>query len=165
MAIIVRPYREPDRATLKRLTIDAFEGVSIDHAIDRVLGPLATSDWRDRKGRHVDEDVDAADGAVDVAEASGEILGYVSMRFDRDASVGRIPNVVVAPVARGQGLGRRLLEHAIGRFRAEGMRVARIETLEGNPIGRHLYPSVGFLEVARQVHYAMPLEPEPGPTT
>jgi ribosomal protein S18 acetylase RimI-like enzyme len=166
MATVIRPYREPDRATLKRLTIAAFEGVSIDHAIDRVIGPLATSDWRERKGRHVDEDVDDPDGAVDVAadDASGEVIGYVSMRFDRDASVGRIPNVVVAPGARGQGLGRTLLEHAIGRFRAEGMRVARIETLEGNPIGRHLYPSVGFIEVTRQVHYAMPLEPAPGPT-
>ena len=47
------------------------------------------------------------------------------------------------------------------------MTVAKIETLEQNPIGRHLYPSVGFIEVARQIHYAMPLSDrpahEPGP--
>ena len=41
------------------------------------------------------------------------------------------------------------------------MTVARIETLEQNPIGRQLYPSLGFLEVARQIHFAMPLFPRP----
>jgi len=39
------------------------------------------------------------------------------------------------------------------------MTVGRIETLEQNAIGRQLYPSLGFLEVARQIHYAMPLFP------
>ena len=39
------------------------------------------------------------------------------------------------------------------------MTVAKIETLEQNPIGRQLYPSLGFQEVARQIHYAMPLVP------
>ena len=37
------------------------------------------------------------------------------------------------------------------------MTVAKIETLEQNVIGRHLYPAIGFVEVARQIHYAMPL--------
>jgi hypothetical protein len=44
------------------------------------------------------------------------------------------------------------------------MTVAKIETLEQNPIGRRLYPALGFREVARQIHYAMPLVGEdPGP--
>ena len=63
--------------------------------------------------------------------------------------------------ARGQGLGRRLIEHALAHFRAAGMTIAKIETLEQNPIGRHLYPSVGFVEVARQIHYAMALVDRP----
>jgi hypothetical protein len=42
------------------------------------------------------------------------------------------------------------------------MTVAKIETLEQNPIGRSLYPSLGFVEIARQIHYAMPLIDAPG---
>ena len=38
------------------------------------------------------------------------------------------------------------------------MQVAKIETLEQNPIGQTLYPSLGFQEVARQIHYAMRLD-------
>ena len=35
---------------------------------------------------------------------------------------------------------------------------AKIETLATNDVGKHLYPKLGFREVARQVHYVMPLE-------
>ena len=150
-----RHASETDRETLRRLTVEAFEGVSIDHAIDRVLGPIAEGDWRLRKGKHLDEDLDAIDGEILVVESEGRVLGFVSMRFDRESKVGRIPNLVVSSAAKNQGIGRMLLNAAVDRFRAEGMTVAKIETLEHNPVGRHLYPSVGFVEVARQVHYAM----------
>ena len=53
---------------------------------------------------------------------------------------------------------KELLEHAIDFFRRSGMQVAKIETLDQNPIGQNLYPSLGFQEVARQIHYAMRLE-------
>ena len=81
--------------------------------------------------------------------------------------IGWIHNLVVGAEARGRGLGRQLIEHALARFRAAGMTVAKIETLEQNSIGQHLYPAVGFIEIARQIHYAMPLTDrpphEPGP--
>jgi ribosomal protein S18 acetylase RimI-like enzyme len=160
MAITIRPYREDDRPALRDLTVAAFDGVSIDQNIDRVLGPVAGRDWRWRKARHVDEDIDIEGGEIAVAEddGTGEAVGYVTMKFDPETRVGWIHNLAVAGGRRGAGLGRRLLEHALARFRAEGMTVAKIETLEQNPVGRHLYPSVGFIEVARQIHYAMRLD-------
>lgn len=158
MTITIRPFLESDRPILREMTIEAFDGVSIDHNIDRLLGPIAAEDWRTRKGRHVDDDLDSPGGEIAVAEAEGGVVvGYVSMRFDRSANVGQIPNLAVSSGLRGRGIGRMLLEHAVARFKAEGMTVARIETLEQNPVGRHLYPSVGFREVARQIHFAMPL--------
>ena len=57
----------------------------------------------------------------------------------------------------GKGLGRRLIEHALAHFRSSGMAIAKIETLDQNAVGRHLYPSIGFVEVARQIHYAIAL--------
>ena len=88
-------------------------------------------------------------------------MGYVTMQFDAETRIGWIHNLAVAANARGQGVGRRLIEHAVSHFRAAGMTVAKIETLEQNSIGQHLYPSVGFVEVARQIHYAMPLSVQP----
>jgi ribosomal protein S18 acetylase RimI-like enzyme len=165
--IVIRPFRESDRAALRDLTVEAFEGVSIDHNIDRVLGPVAGRDWRWRKARHVDDDLDTPGGELAVAEdpATGEPVGYVTLKFDREAKVGWVHNLAVAERARNRGLGRRLLLHALERFRAGGMTVAKIETLEQNPVGRHLYPLLGFREVARQIHYALDLTAGPGETS
>jgi ribosomal protein S18 acetylase RimI-like enzyme len=163
MAIVIRSFRESDRPILREMTAEAFAGVSIDENIDRVLGPVGSRDWRWRKGHHVDNDLAAPGGEISVAEDSelGRPVGYVSMRIDHEAGVGHIPNVVVAAGLRNQGLGRTLLEHALERFQEEGLSIARIETLDQNPIGSHLYPALGFREVARQIHFAMPL-PKPG---
>ena len=163
MAIAMRPYREADRETVRELTVSGFEGVSIDHGIDRELGPIAGRDWRWRKSRDIDRDIDVLGAELAVAEddESGAVVGYVTMQCDAETRIGWIHNLAVAAGVRGGGLGRRLLEHALAHFRAAGMTVAKIETLEQNPVGRHLYPSVGFVEVARQIHYAMPLTDEP----
>lgn len=145
------------------LTVAAFEGVSIDHNIDERLGPLGDRDWRWRKARDLERDIDVLGSSLAVAEddRTAEVLGYVTMHCDHEARIGWIHNLAVCAVARGQGLGRRLIEHALDHFRAAGMAVARIETLDQNAIGSHLYPSIGFIEIARQVHYAMPLEDQP----
>jgi ribosomal protein S18 acetylase RimI-like enzyme len=126
---VIRPYREADRRALRDMTVEAFEGVSIDHNIDRLLGPVAGRDWRWQEARHVAEDLDGP--AVELAAAEdGVPVGYVTMRFDPETRIGWIHNLVVASGARNRGLGPALLEHALGRFRAGGMAVARIETLE-----------------------------------
>jgi ribosomal protein S18 acetylase RimI-like enzyme len=65
--------------------------------------------------------------------------------------------MAVVESARGLGLGRRLIVHALDYMREAGMKVAQIETMASNAIGQHLYPSCGFEEVARQVHFAMKL--------
>ena len=54
----------------------------------------------------------------------------------------------------GQGLGRALIEHALEYLHAEGMEIAVIETMASNPVGQSLYPSCGFEEVGRQIHFA-----------
>lgn len=159
MGIVIRPYRETDRAAVIALTIAAFPGVSIDHNLDERLGRLAVRDWQWRKGRDVELDIDTPGSELAIAEdpESGTTVGYVTMALDPETRIGWIHNLAVEAGLRGQGLGRRLIEHALDRFRDAGMTVAKIETLEQNSIGRQLYPSLGFLEVARQVHYAMPL--------
>jgi ribosomal protein S18 acetylase RimI-like enzyme len=159
MAIHIRPFQPTDRLAVRQLTIAAFEGVSIDHNIDVRLGFLAGRDWRYRKSRDIDRDIDELGAHVAVAsdDDSGTVVGYVTMQSDVETRIGWIHNLAVAQEARGQGLGRRLIEHALAHFRSAGMTIAKIETLEQNAVGRHLYPSLGFVEVARQVHYAIAL--------
>ena len=155
---MIRPYRPDDLPALQEITAACFERVSVDRNIELMLGPVGGHDWRWRKARHIAADV-AGDNArgVLVAEIDGQVAGYVTCRTDPESRFGWIPNLAVRPELQGQGLGRQLLEAALDWLRQAGMEVARIETLEQNPIGPHLYPSLGFREVARQIHYVMPL--------
>jgi ribosomal protein S18 acetylase RimI-like enzyme len=163
MGISIRPFREADRSVVRQLTIAAFEGVSIDHNIEKRFGTVGGNDWRWRKSRDVDRDIDEIGTELAVAEddCSGAVVGYVTMQCDPQTGIGWIHNLAVDANLRGQGVGRRLIEHALSHFRLAGMTITKIETLEQNAIGRHLYPSIGFVEVARQIHYAMAIQGQP----
>ncbi len=164
MPVSIRDYRPSDLPRLREITVEAFEGVSIDHNIEKRFGAINGHDWKWRKGRHVDDDVQRDPQGIFV-EVDGEtILGLVSTWIDREAGIGHIPNLAITAAARGQGLGRRLIQHAVAHFRRNGLAYAKIETLDQNPIGQHLYPSCGFQEVARQVHFLMPIEPDDAET-
>jgi ribosomal protein S18 acetylase RimI-like enzyme len=153
----IRLYQPSDLDELKRMTIEGFEGIAIDQNVERTLGIVGPHDWRWRKARHVDEDIETNPDGVFVAEEDGKVLGYISTRLDRQAGKGRIPNLAVDKAAQSRGIGRQLIEHALEYFRREGMAFAMIETMVNNPVGQHLYPSCGFVEAGRQIHYATKL--------
>lgn len=158
----IRPYRPTDLPRLQGITAETFGPVSIDRNTERRLGAFGSGGWRSRKLGAIADDCHAQPDGVFVAEdARGDVVGYVTTRLNHASAIGWIPNLAVDPAHQGHGLGRALLEHALRFFRASGMQVARIETLEQNPIGQKLYPSLGFVEVARQIHYAMRLDRGP----
>lgn len=155
--VIVRRYREDDRETLKALTVASFREVSIDKNIEDRFGLLNGTTWQERKAKHIDDDIAANAAGVLIAEHKGQIIGYITVVLDRKAKLGRIPNMAVDARYRGMGLGGRLVEESFAYMRSEGMEHAKIETLDQNPVGRHLYPKMGFIEVARQIHYVRKL--------
>jgi len=152
---MIRSYRPADLDAIQHITVICFDGVSIDRNIEEHFGRIGGHDWRWRKNRHIDDDVANGPGRhVFVAEVAGEVAGYISVRIHKESRIGLIPNLAVDPRHQGAGIGRCLIAHALEFMARQGMECARIETLEQNPIGSHLYPSAGFVEVARQIHYA-----------
>ena len=155
--MMIRPFQPADLPMLKAITVEAFTGVSIDHGIEQQFGLIGGHDWKWRKARHMDDDVGRDPRGIFVAEEEGRIAGYITTWQDREAGIGHIPNIAIAPEYRGQGLGRLLIEHALAQFRASGLTHAKIETLAQNAVGNHLYRDLGFVEVARQVHFVAKL--------
>ncbi|HCN27553.1 MAG TPA: hypothetical protein DIT64_01950 [Verrucomicrobiales bacterium] len=155
--ISIRHYRPEDLEILRRITVDSFGSVALDQMLEDRLGVWNGRDWKARKADHIDEDCTVNPEGCFVAERQGEVLGYITTRVDRVNSIGRIPNLAVVEAARGLGLGRRLIHHALDYFREQGLQAAKIETMASNVIGQSLYPSCGFEEIGRQVHFAMRL--------
>jgi len=160
---MIRAFQESDRERLKQITAEVFGPSAIDFYIEEKFGIVNDHDWRWRKVRHIDDDIQSNPGGIFVYEEPGkdnqfEVLGYVTVVFDRGASIGRIPNLAVTADSQGKGIGRKLLEYALDYIKTEGMQLAKIETLVGNEVGMHLYPSMGFEEVSRQIHYVKKLD-------
>ncbi len=149
----IRPFRPEDLPLLKQITADAFDGVSIDQGIEREFGLINGHGWKWRKARHLDLDAARDPEGIFVVEVDERIVGCMSTWQDHEAGIGHIPNIAFVPEFRGKGLGRTLIEYALDLFRKNGLTLARIETLVQNDVGNHLYRSLGFREVARQIHF------------
>lgn len=163
MSVTIRVAKPEDLPVIKAITVEAFNGVSIDRNIEEQFGLINGHDWKWRKARHIDYDASRDPAGVFVAEVDGQIAGYITTFSDREASIGLIPNLALDAAYRGQGIGRHLIQHALDHFRSQGLSHAKIETLTQNEVGKQLYPSFGFKEVAQQIHYVMDLSnPESG---
>ena len=156
--MLIRPYRSDDMPALKAITVAAFDGVSIDQGIERLFGPINGHDWMWRKSRHLDVDVARDTDGIFVAEVDGRVVGGITTWRDEEAGIGHIPNIAVDSEFRNRGIGRQLIEHALNHFRRHGLTHAKIETLAQNSVGQHLYSSLGFREVARQIHLVTDLQ-------
>lgn len=151
----LRVFRPADLPRLQEITALTFGPVSIDRNLEERFGAFGPSDWQSRKRAAIALDCELQpDGVFVAVDDHDRPVGYVTTRLQPQSSIGWIPNLAVDPACQGQGLGRALLERALAFLKESGMELAKIETLEQNPIGQHLYPSLGFEEVARQVHYA-----------
>ena len=62
-------------------------------------------------------------------------------------------NVCVAPACQGQGFGRALLDHLLGRALALRAEVVFLEVRTSNGVAIALYESVGFNEIGRRRNY------------
>jgi putative acetyltransferase len=96
-------------------------------------------------------------GRIFMVWADGEAVGCVAL-IPMGDGVYELSKMAVSPAMRGQGIGRRLLKHAIGQARALG---AASLFLGSNSVLKnavHLYESVGFTHVPSEklpeMHYA-----------
>lgn len=81
-----------------------------------------------------------------VAEAGGEVAGFVAIRLDAATRVGEIGLNAVDPARAGQGIGTAMYEHALSRMRDASMKVATVST-GGDPShapARRAYEKAGF---------------------
>jgi ribosomal protein S18 acetylase RimI-like enzyme len=152
--IIIRAAVAGDLKNIVDLTEKEFRSASIDAKIEDIIGGTP---WIETKAAVVKTELEKNPDGCFVAVLDGEIAGYITTAVIAVASRGVIANIAVSSKVQGRGIGRKLIEKALGYFRESGLHQAKIETLASNQVGQHLYPSFGFKEVERQIHYIMPL--------
>jgi putative acetyltransferase len=96
-------------------------------------------------------DADLADplehyDAVWVVEDGDRVVGSVAMRAVGDGAA-ELKRMYLGRDRRGRGLGRRLLDHALGWAREGGLAAVTLDTTAEMAAARSLYESVGFRAV------------------
>jgi GNAT superfamily N-acetyltransferase len=93
----------------------------------------------------------AAPGRLWVAESDGRVVGSAGLiRADGEPHWGQLRWVLLDPAARGQGLGRALLNTALAEARARRYRGVLLWTIAGLDASYLLYEQAGFtLTVSR----------------
>ena len=151
--VIVRKYRRSDRTSVLAITKESFGGFCLEASMEEHFGPIAGTTWSERKQDGIDFDLRRNSAHTFVAEVGGEVVGYCATRIYSSVLTGHVANMAVARQYQGIGAGKALMAAALDHFRKEGMQYARVETLEQNEKGRHIYPSFGFKEIGRQIFY------------
>ena len=122
----------------------AYRGVLPDHVVDLFDETRARELWREALGR---------DGRTAiVAELPDDrVAGLVVSGRDPDrAECGHIFSLYVHPQAQGQGVGTRLLAHALDALAAGGMTTATLWVFEANDSARAFYARAGWTANGRR---------------
>ena len=88
-------------------------------------------------------------GAILVAELDGAVVGCVAV-VPKAAGAWELSKMAVAPAARGQGIGRRVLSAGIATARELGATSLYLGSSTRLPDAVHLYEQHGFRHVSRE---------------
>ncbi|TFB71282.1 GNAT family N-acetyltransferase [Cryobacterium glaciale] len=107
--------------------------------------PATRKEVLDAEAGYPDDDLLAPTGIFLLARQGLAVLGCAGMRV-RPESIGEVTRVFVESAARGNGLGRLLMEELERKSRQMGIRTLRLDTRTDLIEARGLYVSLGFVE-------------------
>jgi DNA-binding MarR family transcriptional regulator/ribosomal protein S18 acetylase RimI-like enzyme len=97
------------------------------------------------------QNYDAAAERCWIAELDGEVVGSVFL-VKKSKTVAKLRLLILDPRARGQGLGRRLVQACIQFARAKGYRKIVLWTQSHLAAARAIYQAEGFRKVSEEKH-------------
>jgi len=122
---VIRPALLSDLSALLRLEQDCFAGDRINRRQFRYL-------------------LTRGHASTLVAEADGELLGYVLVLFSRATSVARLYSIAIAEHARRRGIGRALVAAAEQAAWAQERAYMRLEIRRDNLASQQLFERAGY---------------------
>ncbi len=112
--------------------------------LDQVMAlenTIFSSPWRRSFFR---SDIGRPGGCCVVAETDGRVLGYAVAWGTGEV---HLANLAVAPSARGQGIGQRLMDEVLAFGRSNNAVSIYLEVRQSNTIARQFYARLGFVPI------------------
>jgi len=92
---------------------------------------------------------EVAAGHVVVIETAGAVDGYMIAWPEADAYL--IDNIAIDPARQGEGLGRQLMDHAVGEAKRRRLAAIRLYTNAAMTENLSMYAHMGFVETHRAI--------------
>lgn len=156
--LLIRDVRQEDVDAVVAIAAAAWRSIFAWYreTLGEELSELVHPDPEADKERQVRRACRAEGGArVCVAELDGQVVGFITIWFDRGSGIGEIGNNAVHPDYQRRGIGPRMYQHAFALMREEGMRYCKVGT-GGDPShapARHAYQKAGFTIAVPSVTY------------
>ncbi len=144
--VTVRPVEVGDKAQWVRMRQTLFD--DLDEAFHEVETTLYAA---------------AADKRCLIAEVDGVCVGFAELSLRNvvdgclSSPVGYVEGVFVKPEARGMGVSRALIEHAVRWFERHGCSEMATDTLADDTAAQDFHRRMGFSETYRIVQFRQPL--------
>jgi GNAT superfamily N-acetyltransferase len=159
----IRPLAAEELPAVVRLSLAAWAPVFA--SFERVLGTTIYEriypEWTATQAATVT--AVCTDPAVTtwVAEADGQVVGFIAYKSDASTRAGEVELLAVAPAYQNRGIGTRLNAFALDRLRERGMRLAVVGTGgdPGHAPARRSYEKAGYTGLPL-VRYYKALDPE-----
>jgi ribosomal protein S18 acetylase RimI-like enzyme len=121
----------------------------------------ATSQTEQGYGSYLGSQLDKPNVMILVAERDGSVVGYTYAGVEGNdymalrGPAGVVYDIVVDPAHRQQGIGRMLLDAALGALKVRGAPRAVLSTAEKNEAAQRLFDRAGFrrtmIEMTREL--------------
>ncbi|MEI6423440.1 MAG: GNAT family N-acetyltransferase, partial [Lentisphaerota bacterium] len=115
--IIIRTAVASDLNEIVELTEKEFRSASIDAKIEDMIGGTP---WIQTKALVLKAELEKNPDGCFVALMDGELVGYITTAVVSIASRGVIANIAVSAKLQGMGIGRKLIDRALGFFKDIG---------------------------------------------
>ncbi len=142
--------RSAMRPASKHIAIHRARESNLDALVELEQLGFSGDRMRRRQFRHHLRNDNAV---VLIARDGPRALGSVIVLFRRNSLVARLYSLVIAPEARGLGLGRALLAAAQRRAKTRQCRSMRLEVRIDNPAAIALYETAGYKRIGQRVDY------------
>lgn len=152
---MLRKCKKEEYPVLLDILRDSFAVGSADKRLEDKFGKLNGFSWWERKSVDIMKQVEDFPDGVFIEELEGEIAGFITTFIDKKFLVGRIWTLCIKSKFQGQGLGTRLLKHALNMFKENNISLVRIEVVDDNPKAIELYEKLGFKPFSSIVNMAM----------
>lgn len=153
--MVIRVASIDDIQQIEDINRKAWSGATVAQLREERHGIIGNKPWYEHKCSQIRAIFKRDPKQFIVAEAKGKILGYASFSYSEENRLGVVGHNAVDPDYRGRGIGTRLIAEAVQILKDKGAMLLQVTTLLHDKPARRVYEKVGFVEIARSVHYTM----------